>query len=62
MASKWESTYKHSIHPDYRKFYIMKQIKNNPLKKEFKVKTVLKKFSMSSMIAGLIKMCILREF
>lgn len=46
----------------YRKFYIMKSIKSNPLKKALKVKTVWGRFSVSSMIAGLVKMCVLREF
>lgn len=35
MALKWESMYKHSILPDDRKFCIVKQIKNNPVKKAF---------------------------
>lgn len=47
---------------DYRKFYIRKHIKNNPLKKTFKVKIVWGKLSVSAMIAGLVKMCVLREF
>lgn len=40
---------------DYRKFYIRKYIKNNPLKKAFKVKIVWGRLSVSAMIAGLIK-------
>ena len=45
---------------DYRKFYIRKYIKNNPLNKAFKVRIVWGRLSVSAMIAGLVKMCVLR--